>query len=231
MARTWIVEGCSLSQGLKTAGDEPGCRDATLIARILSGERELFHELVRPYEKSLYFSALSLLRRPEEAEDAVQEALMKAYRALPTFRSEAKFSTWLASIVLNEARGRLRHERVLTFDSIDETPGEDDDFTPAVIADWREVPLDTLERKEIRELIQQAIAALPEIYREVFLLRDVQELNIAEAAAALGIGEGLVKVRLLRARLMMQKLLAPKLQTGRSGLFGFLRREAGASWF
>ena len=222
-----------MSQQLKLGdtSEEPGCRDATLIARILAGDRELFHELVRPYEKSLYFSALSLLRRPEEAEDAVQEALMKAYRALPSFRSEAKFSTWLATIVLNEARGRLRHERVLTFTSVDETPEDGEDFTPAVIADWREVPLESLERKEVREMIQQAISALPEIYREVFLLRDVQELNIAETAATLGIGEGLVKVRLLRARLMMQKFLAPKLQTGRGGLFGFLGKGAGASWF
>jgi RNA polymerase sigma-70 factor (ECF subfamily) len=119
----------------------------------------------------------------------------------------------------------------VSFTSIDESPEPDEDFTPAVIADWREVPLEALERKEIRECIQQAIAALPEIYREVFVMRDVQELNIAETAAALGIAEGLVKVRLLRARLMMQKLLAPRLQTGRGGLFGFLRKGAGASWF
>jgi len=222
-----------LSQAFKTgeSADEIACRESAIIARIVAGECDLFHELIRPYEKSLYFAALSMVRNAEEAEDVVQESLMKAYRALPTFRRESKFSTWVASIVLNEARGRLRHERVLSFTSIDETPEPEEDFTPAVIADWREVPLETLERKEVREFIQQAIAALPDIYREVFLLRDVQELSIAEAAAALGITEGLVKVRLLRARLMMQKLLAPKLQPDRGGLFGFLRKGAGASWF
>jgi RNA polymerase sigma-70 factor, ECF subfamily len=205
--------------------------ESDLIARILAGERELFHELIRPYERSLYFAAFSLLKNAHDAEDAVQEAVLKAYKALANFRSEAKFSTWIATIVLNEARGRLRHERVLSFTSIDEPSDPEEEFTPAVIADWREVPLESLERKEVREMIRQAIEMLPEIYREVFVLRDVQDLNIAEAAKALGITEGLVKVRLLRARLMMQKILAPKLQTGRSGLSGFFRKGAGASWF
>jgi RNA polymerase sigma-70 factor (ECF subfamily) len=214
-----------------TAAEESACREAELIARVLAGERELFHELIRPYEKSLYFAALSLLRNAEDAEDAVQEAVLKAYKALSKFRSESKLSTWLASIVLNEARGRLRHDRIVAFQSIDEAPDPEEEFTPAVIADWREVPLDTLERKEIRELIQDAIRSLPEMYREVFVMRDVQDLSIAETAAATGITEGLVKVRLLRARLMMQKCLAPKLQTGRGGVFGFLRKGARASWF
>lgn len=207
------------------------CRESETIARILAGERELFHELIRPYEKGLYFAALSLLKNAEDAEDAVQEAVLKAYKALPSFRSESKFSTWLASIVLNEARGRLRHNRIVTFQSIDESPDPEEEFTPAVIADWREVPLESLERKEVRELIREAIGSLPEIYREVFVMRDVQDLSIAETAAATGIAEGLVKVRLLRARLLMQKFLAPKLKTSRGGLFGFMRRGAGASWF
>lgn len=206
-------------------------RESELIARILAGERELFHELIRPYEKSLYFAAFSLLKNTHDAEDAVQEAVLKAYKALPTFRSEAKFSTWIATIVLNEARGRLRHDRVLTFTSIDETPEPDEEFTPAVIADWREVPLESLQRSEVREMILEAIAMLPDIYREVFVLRDVQDFNIAEAAKALGISEGLVKVRLLRARLMMQKVLAPKLKTDRGGIFGLFKKGAGASWF
>ena len=211
--------------------DETISGEPALIRRIVAGERDLFHELIRPYEKGLYFVALSMLKTPEAAEDAVQEAMMKAYKALPLFRSESRFSTWLSSIVLNEARGRLRHERVVPFTSIDESQDPEEDFSPAVIADWREVPLEALERKEVRGFIQQAIAMLPEIYREVFILRDVQELSIFEAASALGIAQGLVKVRLLRARLMMQKFLAPRLQSGRSGFLGFLKRGKGASWF
>jgi RNA polymerase sigma-70 factor, ECF subfamily len=223
------------SQELRTktvATDPPDTRDRDLIARILAGERALFHELVRPYEKSVYFAAFSVLQNQDDAEDAAQETILKALKNLHTFRAEAKFSTWLVSIALNEARGRLRHARLIEFDSIDAEPNEElGDFTPAVISDWREVPLEALERKELRELLRNALQDLPEMYREVLVLRDMQEFSIAEAAATLGVNEGVVKTRLLRARLMMQKQLAPKLNTGRSGLLGIFRRRAGGSWF
>ncbi len=212
----------------------PASRDAALIARILAGERELFHELVRPYEKSIYFAAFSILQNQQDAEDAAQEAVLKALKNLPGFRAESKFSTWLIAIVINEARARLRHDRVLKFESVDQ-PAEDEDgsFTPAVISDWREVPLQALERKELREMLQKAIAELPEIYREVLLLRDVEDMNIADTAKALGVSEGVIKTRLLRARLMMQKILAPQLKSkaGSRGLFGLFRSEAGGAWF
>ena len=214
------------------AGDSLAIRDAELIARILSGEREIFHELVRPYEKSVYFAAFSILQNEQDAEDAAQETVLKALKNLRNFRAESKFSTWLVSIAINEARARLRHARVLKFESVDESPpDEEGGFAPSVISDWREVPLEALERKELRELLQQAIAGLPEIYREVLLLRDVEEFSIVESAAALGVSEGVVKTRLLRARLMMQKALAPKLASKKSGLFGLFRNRAGGSWF
>jgi RNA polymerase sigma-70 factor (ECF subfamily) len=206
-------------------------RDAELIARILSGERELFHELIQPFEKSVYFAAFSVLQNQQDAEDVAQETVLKALKNLHTFRAESKFSTWLVSIAINEARGRLRHARVLQFESVDERPQEDNaGVTPAVITDWREVPLQALERKELRQLLQSAISSLPEIYREVLLLRDVEDFSIAETAAALGVSDGVVKTRLLRARLMMQKILAPQLASKRSGLFGLFRSKAGGSW-
>jgi RNA polymerase sigma-70 factor, ECF subfamily len=209
-----------------------GTGDAALIARILAGERELFHELVRPCEKSVYFAAYSLLQNEQDAEDVAQEAILKALKNLHTFRAEAKFSTWLVSIALNEARGRLRHDRLIDFESVDAPPDDESgDFAPAVISDWREVPSDALERKELRQLLQDAVQRLPPIYREVLVMRDVQDFNIAETAAALGVSEGVVKTRLLRARLMMQKELAPKLNTGRRGLLGIFRRQARGSWF
>lgn len=205
-------------------------RDAQIIARVLAGERELFHELIRPYEKSVYLAAYSLLQNEADAEEVAQEAVLKAYRNLSNFRGDAKFSTWLITIALNEARGRLRHARVIEFDSIDEPVEEGGDFTPAVISDWREVPHEALERKEIRELLARAVESLPETYRAVFVLRDVEEMNIAETAAALGINEQLVKTRLMRARLMMQKILAPQLKSRRTGFLGFFSRKAGGSW-
>ena len=216
-----------------TLGPAPAQRDAELIARILAGERELFHELVRPYEKSVYMAAFSILQNEQDAEDAAQEAVLKAFKGLRNFRSESKFSTWLISIAVNEARGRLRHARVLKFESLD-APQRDEDGKPmpAVISDWREVPSQALERTELRQMLQAAIASLPEIYRETILLRDVQELSIADTAAALEVSEGVVKTRLLRARLMMQKILAPQLASKRGGgLFGLFRGKAGGSWF
>jgi RNA polymerase sigma-70 factor, ECF subfamily len=212
--------------------ESPEDRDRELIARILGGERELFHALVRPYEKSIYFAAYSVLQNEHDAEDVAQETVLKALKNLHTFRAESKFSTWLVSIALNEARGRLRHARLIEFDSVDALPDDDNgDFTPAVISDWREVPLEALERKELRELLHAAIRKLPELYREVLVLRDVQEFSIAESASVLGVNEGVVKTRLLRARLMMQKILAPQLNIKRQGLLGMFKRRAGGSWF
>ena len=214
------------------AVESAAARDAELIRRILGGERELFHELVRPYEKSVYYATFSILQNQQDAEDAAQETVLKALKNLHSFRAESKFSTWLISIAVNEARARLRHDRVLKFESVDQSQAEEDgSFTPAVITDWREVPLQALERKELREQLQKAIASLPEIYREVLLLRDVEEFDIAETAAALGVSTGVVKTRLLRARLMMQKILAPQLQSKKSSLFGLFRSKAGGSWF
>ena len=188
--------------------------------------------MIQPYEKSVYFAAFSVLQNEQDAEDVAQETVLKALKALHTFRAESKFSTWLVSIAINEGRARLRHGRVLRFESIDQAPTEEDSgFTPAVITDWREVPLQALERKELRELLQKAMASLPEIYREVLLMRDVEEFSIAETAVALGVSDGVVKTRLLRARLMMQKILAPTLASKRSGLFGLFKSKAGGSWF
>jgi RNA polymerase sigma-70 factor (ECF subfamily) len=215
-----------------SAGDSSAARETELIARIVTGERELLHELVRPYEKAMYFAAFSVLQNPQDAEDVAQETVLKALRNLHQFRGNSKFSTWLISITINEARARLRHERLIKFETIDGAADEEDgQLMPAIITDWREVPLEALERKELRELLQKAIASLPELYREVLVLRDVQEFNIAETALALGVSEGVVKTRLLRARLMMQKLLAPRLAAKGGGLFGLFKRKAGGSWF
>lgn len=181
------------------------------IARILRGERDLFHELIRPYERTVFLTAVSVLRDSTEAEDAAQEAMIKAYRALGSFRGDAKFSTWLTTITLNEARSRLRKSARVRVESLDDT-GQEEDFTPFLVADWREIPSETLEREELAQQIQNAIEGLPPSYREVFLLRDKEEMSIEEIAQALGVTANLVKVRLFRARMMLQKQLAPYLK-------------------
>jgi RNA polymerase sigma-70 factor (ECF subfamily) len=190
-----------------------GKDEAQMIASILAGDSQQFHQLIRPYERSLYVMALSMLRNEADAEDAAQEACLNAYRNLASFRADSKFSTWLISITLNVARNRLRRNRLTHMESLDIPPENDGHVSPALLRDWREVPSEILERAEVRQILRKAIVALPEIYREVFLLRDVEELSIKEAAQALGVSDAVVKVRLHRARTMLQKTLAPELKS------------------
>ena len=186
--------------------------EAQVIACIVRGETHLFHDLIRPYERSVYVMVLSLLQNEADAEDAAQEAFLKAFRNLAKFRSESKFSTWLISIALNEARSKLRQKKARKIESLDSGSQEDGHVSPAILRDWREVPSEALERMEVRRMIQIAVADLPGIYREIFLLRDVEELSVNESAEALGISIGAVKVRLHRARMMLQQTLAPQLK-------------------
>jgi RNA polymerase sigma-70 factor (ECF subfamily) len=186
--------------------------EAQIIASILAGNAQEFHDLIRPYERSVYLMALSLLHNEADAEDAAQEAFLKAFRNLARFRGEAKFSTWLISIALNEARSRLRSAKTAKIESLDEPPDGQGHVTPALLRDWREIPSEALERKELRHLLQQAVTDLPSIYREVFMLRDIEELSVNESAQALGITVASVKVRLHRARIMLQKKLVPQLK-------------------
>lgn len=186
--------------------------EAQIIASILAGNTHEFHDLIRPYERSVYVMALSLLQNEADAEDAAQEAFLKAFRNLASFRGDAKFSTWLISIALNEARGRLRSRKNVKIESLDESPDGQGQVSPTLLRDWREIPSEALERKEVRLLLQHAVADLPSIYREVFLLREVEELSVNESAEALGITVASVKVRLHRARIMLQKKLVPQLK-------------------
>jgi RNA polymerase sigma-70 factor (ECF subfamily) len=186
--------------------------EAQMIASILGGNTHKFHDLIRPHERSVYMMALSLLQNEADAEDAAQEAFLKAFRNLAKFRGEAKFGTWLVSITLNEARSRLRSKKNAKMESLDEAPESPGSVSPALLRDWREIPSEALERKEVRQLLQRAISDLPLIYREVFLLRDVEELSVSESAETLEISIASVKVRLHRARMMLQKKLVPQLR-------------------
>jgi len=187
--------------------------EAEIIAAILAGETQLYHQLVRPYERSVYMMALSFMKNEADAEDVAQEAFIKAFRNLSMFRGDAKFSTWLISIAVNEARNRLRRQTVVRMQSLDEPPDEEGTVSPALLRDWREIPSEAVGREEVRALIKNAVETLPEIYRQVFLLRDVEELDVNETAQTLSISISNVKVRLHRARMMLQKKLAPQLKS------------------
>jgi RNA polymerase sigma-70 factor (ECF subfamily) len=152
------------------------------------------------------------MKNEADAEDVAQEAIVRGFRKLSSFRAESKFSTWLISITINEARTRLRRQALVRMESLDQLD-EDKGISPALLRDWRELPSEAIERDEVRNLIQQAVAQLPDVYRQVFLLRDVEELTASETAEALNISIPSVKVRLHRARMMLQKQLAPQLRT------------------
>ena len=192
-------------------GDE---REQALITRICNGESSLFAALVKPYERRVYVTALALLRNEADAQDVAQEAILKAFTHLRQFRGEARFSTWLIQITVNEARMRQRKQHAELFEPIDDSPDDEGTYTPRDFADWREIPSEALERSELRALLTKALASLGQKYREVFLLRDVEHMSVEETARVLEISVASVKTRLLRARLMLRDILAPTLADG-----------------
>jgi RNA polymerase sigma-70 factor, ECF subfamily len=186
--------------------------EAELIKSVCDGEREAFYELMRPYERMIYATAIGVLKNPADAEEVAQEAVMKAFSNLPRFRAESKFSTWLIQITYNEARMKVKKGRQHLFESIDEQQqNEKGDFWPKDYADWRPIPSEVLEQNEIRQAVQDAINSLSPEYREVLILRDIQHLSIKETVTILRISKANVKTRLRRARLQLRDSLAPGL--------------------
>ena len=190
-------------------------KEAQLIKRVCGGEPQAFEELVRPYERLVYATAISILKNPQDAEEVAQEAVLKAFVHLASFRSESKFSTWLVQITYNEARMKLRKDRPHLYESIDtQQQDAEGDYWPRDFADWRPIPSELLETDQAREGLENAISSLSPLYREVVVLRDVENLSIKDTAAILGIAEGSVKTRLHRGRLILRDLLSPGI-TGR----------------
>ena len=188
----------------------PGA-EAELIERVLRGDDEAFRELVRPCEHAVFMATQVILNNEADAEDAAQEAVLKAFSNLAKFRGDSKFSTWLIRIATNEALMKLRKQRHQKLqDSLDEQrDGEEGDYVPRDFADWREIPSEALQKKELRQALSRALASLTRKHRDVFVLRDVQHFTIQETSELLGIRKSAVKTRLLRARLQMRDALAP----------------------
>jgi RNA polymerase sigma-70 factor, ECF subfamily len=182
-----------------------------LIKLVLSGQPEYFYQLIQPYERRAYVVGYAILQNEADAEDVAQEAILKALRGLSGFRGEARFSTWLLRIVMNEARMRLRSRR---WEHVSiSVEGDEGAYVPLLMGNWKEVPSEVLERQEVREQISKGLASLSPAFREILILRDIQGLNVAETASVLGISIPLVKTRLFRARLQMRDFLAPFLRT------------------
>lgn len=182
-----------------------------MIAAILLGDTTLYHELIRPHERRVYIMALSYMKNKEDAEDVAQETFVRALHNLDTFRRDSNFGSWLISIALSESRNRLRRRATARTAPLDEAQGEEMPVSPALLRNWRELPSEVVEHDKIRKLLDQAVNMLPDIYQQVFLLRDVEGLDLNDTAGVLNISTSLVKFRLHRARLILQSLLAPQL--------------------
>jgi RNA polymerase sigma-70 factor, ECF subfamily len=154
----------------------------------------------------------SILRNREDAEEAVQQAMLNIFSRLSQLDDAERFKQWAMRVVENEAKMHRRKRRQHLYESIegsDADLAEEKTFRPRQFADWRELPSDIVEQAEVRNAIWKALGELPDIYRVVFVLRDVQHLDVEETAQVLGIGESAVKTRLHRARLMMRESLTP----------------------
>src|SRR5690349_12792473 len=166
--------------------DTKAALERELMQRVLAGETDLFYDLIRPYERAVFLAATSILRNEADGEEVAQEAMLKAFKNLGRFRQESKFSTWLIQIAINEAKMKLRKDRRHLYESMEAGQQNDEgDYIPKDFADWREIPSEALEQKELRKALTHALNALPEKYRTVLILRDVQHLSITETAQVL----------------------------------------------
>jgi RNA polymerase sigma-70 factor (ECF subfamily) len=182
--------------------------DRQLVHAARGGDFDAFEQLVSKYEQSIYTLAMRIVQKSQDAEEVVQETFLSVVEHLKDFQEASTFHTWLVRIATNHALKLLRKRRGLSIvpletSSDDDTPLPHPDF----IAKWKEDPAAIAERNEAQAVIAKALENLEEKYRMVFLLRDVQGLSTEETAEALGIGISNVKVRLLRARLMLREQL------------------------
>ncbi len=217
-------------KGLASSGHESSAQAAegALIDRILSGHKELFMDLIRPHQRTVYATVFTLLANKEDADDVAQDALVKALARLNQFRKESTFGTWLIQIAINEARMRNRKQWRIPMLSLTDDRDDAKAYVPKDFEDWREIPSAALERVEVRKALVKALASLAQHYREAFVLRDIHELSIFETSAILGISPGAVKSRLRRARLMLRDILAPGL--GQDGRLGWASKEVRKPW-
>jgi RNA polymerase sigma-70 factor, ECF subfamily len=204
---------------------DPGIKalsDAELAVCVADGDKRAFEEVMRRHNRMLFRTARAILRDDSEAEDALQDAYIQAFRSMQSFRGESKLSSWLVRIVANQAlmrrRKRLRGAQVI---SIREDygrslePMEEDDMSD------REGPERAAGRAELRRLLEARIDSLPDAFRAVFVLRAVEELSVEETAAALGIPEATVRTRFFRARSLLREAFSQEIDLALGDAFAF----------
>lgn len=193
-------------------------QEAELLLALRSGKEDAFERLVRKHSGRMLSVCRRILRNEEEAKDAVQEAFVSAFRGIRAFKGTCQLGTWLHRIAVNASLMRLRSKKRRPEESIDNLlPGfTDDGHARNDPQDWSPTAVQMVETRETREFVRGCIDRLPEMYRVVLLLRDIEELDTAEAAEVLGVSDGVVKVRLHRARHALRRLLADRFGESRT---------------
>jgi RNA polymerase sigma-70 factor (ECF subfamily) len=199
------------------AADAP---DAELARRVARGDHAAFEAVMRRYNRAMFRTARAILRDDAEAEDALQEAYLQAYRTMGGFRGEARLSTWLARVVANEALMRLRKQARRSA-IVPLQPGVAVEELNQMEANMEKEPENAARRAEMRKLLEQRIDALPGAYRAVFMLRAVEEYSVEETAAILQIPEATVRSRLFRARSLLREGLAAEVDVACGDAFSF----------
>lgn len=184
------------------APDQMG--DDELVARAIAGDAHAFEQIMRRYNRLLFRSARSILRNDDDAQDALQEGYLRAWRSLRNFRGDARLSTWLVRIVINEALGRLRRHgaQVIPLDTVM------DSQEPRMQTEHAQQPEAQAMRAQVRRLVEARIDELPDAFRTVFMLRAVEEMSCEEVAQVLGIPEATVRTRFFRARGLLREGLS-----------------------
>lgn len=191
-------------------------RDEEVVARVLAGETALFEILMRRYNQRLYRVSRVILRDDGEAEDVMQDAYVRAYEHLNQFAGKAAFSTWLTRIAIHEALARKRRRGRM--EELDALPNGD---VMSILKSSAPTPESGAAQAEMRRILEEAIDGLPETYRTVVMLREVEEMSVAETAESLGVTDAVVKTRLHRAHAILRKELYSRAQGGAADLYQF----------
>jgi RNA polymerase sigma-70 factor (ECF subfamily) len=198
--------GAAESRPLPSAIVRPD--EGALVQAAQKGDLAAFEELVNRYEARIFRLTMNITQNREDAQDAAQDAFLKAFQNLDRFQGDSRFYTWLVRIAVNEALMRLRKRRPNVI-SLDQPLETEEDVIPHQLQDWDPTPEQRYERTEMNSILNEAITKLDPIFRTVFLLRDVEQLSTEETAELLDISVPAVKSRLLRARLKLRENLTP----------------------
>jgi RNA polymerase sigma-70 factor, ECF subfamily len=185
--------------------------EGVLVTSAKAGDANAFEELVNRYERKIFRLTKHITQNDADAEDAMQDAFLKAFRHLNEFEGGSRFYTWLVRIAVNESLMRLRKRRPNHF-SLDEPVKADEEDIPRQLEDWGPTPEQRYQKKELSSILSKVIEQLEPIYRAVFVLRDVEDISTEDTAQMLGISISAVKSRLLRARLKLREMLHPYFQ-------------------